>query len=257
MIQFYTPSQWYSLFGCPNLMIDDEGKIWSADAYYKLLFGEPSGRIDYAGGKIYGKDLGYGMMAEPIGYLETKNGVTEIRDARAGLFSAPILYIKDGKVYTPEQFTAVFDAPSGFLKKEPEGNGGVASGTGTGHSASSGSSSGSVVGGVVSLGVLVLALMAILEFGLTNVVIVLAILVVLYTLGNLIKKGPDISVWNIGKGLLCGFATFVAVYLFLFIFTTIGAGYNSTAMNAIQGRNELAGWIAAVGILIDSCTRTK
>ena len=75
------------------------------------------------------------------------------------------------------------------------------------------SSSGSVVGGVVSLGVLVLALMAILEFGLTNVVIVLAILVVLYTLGNLIKKGPDISVWNIGKGLLCGFATFVAVYL--------------------------------------------
>lgn len=116
MLQFYTPKEWNSLFNCPSLIIDDNGKIWSADAYYKPLFGEPSGRVDYTGGKIYGKDLGYGLLAEPIAYLETKNGVIEIRDAKKGLFSAPILYIKDGKVYTPERFTALFDAPDGYFK---------------------------------------------------------------------------------------------------------------------------------------------
>ena len=118
MLQFYTPREWYSLFNCPSLLVDDEGKIWSADEYYKILFGEPSGRIDYAKGKIYGKDLGYGLMAEPIAYLETKNGTIEVRDAKKGLFSAPILYIRDDKVYTPERFFSLFDSPNGFIKKE-------------------------------------------------------------------------------------------------------------------------------------------
>lgn len=103
MIKFYTPKEWNSLFDCPSLIIDNWGKIWAADQYQMVLSGEPCGRIDYEGGKIYGKDLGYGMFAEPIAYLETKNGVTRIMDAKKGLFSAPILYIQDDKVYTPEQ----------------------------------------------------------------------------------------------------------------------------------------------------------
>lgn len=72
-----------------------------------VLSGEPCGKIDYQGGKIYGKDLGYGMFAEPIAYLESKNGVTQIMDAKKGLFSSPMLYIQDDKVYTPEQWTSL------------------------------------------------------------------------------------------------------------------------------------------------------
>lgn len=154
MLQFYTPKEWYSLFNCPSLFVDDEGKIWSADEYYKILFGEPSGRIDYAGGKIYGKDLGYGLMAEPIAYLETKNGTIGVRDAKKGLFSSPILYIRDDKVYTPERFFSLFDNPNGFIKREdkedPDTGSGSSSGSGpSGSHTGSGGSSGGVPSGVI------------------------------------------------------------------------------------------------------------
>lgn len=123
MIKFYTPKEWHSLFDCPSLIIDDWGKIWAADQYYMVLSGEPCGKIDYQGGKIYGKDLGYGMFAEPIAYLESKNGVTRIMDAKKGLFSSPMLYIQDDKVYTPEQWTSLFDTPGGYIKKENPSDG--------------------------------------------------------------------------------------------------------------------------------------
>lgn len=146
MLQFYTPKEWYSLFNCPSLIVDNDGKIWRADEYYKILFGEPSGRVDYAKGKIYGKDLGYGLMAEPIAYLETKNGVMEVRDAQKGLFSAPILYIKDDKVYTPERFFSLFDSPNGFIKKDDKEYPDAASG---GFRTGSGDSSEGVPSGVI------------------------------------------------------------------------------------------------------------
>lgn len=116
MLKLYTPKEWSHLFDCPRLIIDNDGKIWMADSYYKILSGEPSGKIDYVGGKIYGKDLGYGLFSSPIAYMETKNGVTRIMDAKQGLFSAPILYIENNKVYTPEQWTSIFDCPSGYIK---------------------------------------------------------------------------------------------------------------------------------------------
>ena len=150
MIKFYTPKEWHSLFDCPSLIIDNWGKIWAADQYYMVLSGEPCGRIDYQGGKIYGKDLGYGMLAEPIAYLETKNGVTRILDAKKGLSSAPILYIQDDKVYTPEQWTSLFDTPGGYIKKENPSDG-TPSGKSSGTTASRKSSGGSARSGI-SLG---------------------------------------------------------------------------------------------------------
>ena len=146
MLQFYTPKEWYSLFNCPSLIVDDDGRIWSADEFYKTLFGEPSGRVDYAGGKIYGKDLGYGLMVEPIAYLEKKNGVTEVRDAKKGMFSSPILYIKDDKVYTPERFFSLFDTPNGFFKKEDKEDSDAGSGD---FHTGSGDSSGGAPSGVI------------------------------------------------------------------------------------------------------------
>lgn len=154
MMKIYTPKEWHSLFDCPNLIIDDEGKIWSADNYYKVLFGEPSGRIDYAGGKIYGKDLGYGMFSKPIAYLETKNGVIQVLDAKKGLFSSPILYIKDNKVYTPEQYCAIFDAPSGYIQKKDKSSSTDTGASGTGNSGGTPSGLGSLllkIGGLILL----------------------------------------------------------------------------------------------------------
>lgn len=116
MLKLYTPKEWYSLFDCPSLIVDDDGKIWSADNYYKIMFREPSGRIDYARGRIYGKDLGYGLFSEPIAYMETKNGVTRILDAKKGLFSSPILYIRNNKVYTPRQWMDIIDSPGSYIK---------------------------------------------------------------------------------------------------------------------------------------------
>ena len=81
MIKFYTPNEWYSLFQCPSLIIDDEGKIWKADEYFAIISGAPVGRVDYTRGCIYGEDMGYGLFAAaPIAHLETKNGVIEVRD---------------------------------------------------------------------------------------------------------------------------------------------------------------------------------
>lgn len=147
MIEFYTPKEWYSLFQCPNLIIDDEGKIWKANDYYTIISGTPVGRVDYARGCIYGEDLGYGpLAAAPIAYLETKNGVTQVLDGKKGIFSAPILYIKDDKVYTPEQYTALFDAPSGYIKKEEKKTSGVNSFFGGSGDSGSGGSPGCLPG---------------------------------------------------------------------------------------------------------------
>lgn len=121
MLKFYTPQQWRYIFDCPSLIVDDQGRIWSADSYYKILFGEPSGRVDFSAGKIYGKDMGYGLFASPIGLMETKDGVTQVRDAKGGWFASPILYIKDGKVYAPKEFFSIWPAPSGYVKREERG----------------------------------------------------------------------------------------------------------------------------------------
>lgn len=114
MFEVYTPKEWSSFFKSPCLIIDDNYLIWEADQYYKILFGEPSGRIDIATGKIYGKGLGYSLMQAPIGYIDEKNGVLEIRRS-GGTWSSPILYIKDDKIYTPDRFYSIFDNPNGYI----------------------------------------------------------------------------------------------------------------------------------------------
>ena len=258
MIKFYTPKEWRSFFECPSLIIDKEGKIWAADAYYKIVFGEPSGRIDYSAGKIYGKDLGYGMFSEPIAYLETQNGVTRVLDAKKGLFSSPILYIQNDKVYTPEQWTSVIDAPSGYIKHDgppPEGpvifdpppaGGGKSDGS---------SGGGSMLTAVLSV-VLVLALPAIL-FNLTNIFIVLAVIYLVAAVVAVVRYGAVFNGRNLVIGIVYGFLTLAAVYLILFVITTLWSGYNRAVMNELEGRNELAGWIAGAGTLLLQFVKTK
>lgn len=261
-MKFYTPKEWYSLFECPSLIIDDEGKIWAADAYYKILFGEPSGRIDYAGGKIYGKDLGYGIFSEPIAYLETKNGVTRVLDAKKGLFSSPILYIQNDKVYTPEQWTSIFDSPSGYIKNDgppPEGpviyDPPPVGGGKSGGSSGSSSGGGSTLIAVLSVA-MVLALPAIL-FNITNIFIVLAGIYLIASVVTLVRHGAAFNGRNLVKGIVYGFFTLAAVYLILFVITTLWSGYNRAVMNELEGPNELAGWVAGAGTLLLQFEKNK
>lgn len=266
MLQIYTPKQWYSLFNCPSLMIDDNGLIWAADEYYKILFSSPSGKIDYAAGKIYGKDLGGGLFSEPIGYLETKNGVTRIMDAKQGYFSTPILYIQGNKIYTAEEYGSIFGAPSGYVQGNPPssggyggysggssggsyGGGGYSGGSsGSSGSSSSGGSGGGLLGSVLT--VVMLLLLPGLLFNITTVSLVLAVIYLLFAVVSVIRHGADFSAKNLIKGLGYGFATLVVVYLVLFVITTFVSGYNRDVMNELAGRNELAGWIAGFGTFV-------
>jgi len=258
MIKLYTPKQWYSLFDCPTLIIDDQGLIWAADAYYKVLFGSPSGKIDYAAGKIYGKGLGYNAFEEPIAYLTCKNGVIEIQDAKQGVFSAPILYIKDNKIYTPEEYNSIFDAPSAYFSGNHSGStntSGKPGGNSSGRKSSGGGGAGGNFGMILALGLL-LALPAIL-FNITWIGIALSAVYLICAVITVIRYGASITLRNVLKGLVYGFLTLAAVYLFLFVVTTLWSGHNRDVMNSVEGPNELAGWIAGAATFLLNLEKQK
>lgn len=141
MMKIYTPKEWLSVFrGCPSLIIDDKGLIWAGDEYYKILFGEPSGKIDFEKGYIYGEDYAK-LMATPIGILEKVNDLIKVYDYQKGRFSAPILYIQNDKIYTPEQWTSIFDIPGGYIEKDLSSGGKSGVGSSSGGKSGAGSSS--------------------------------------------------------------------------------------------------------------------
>jgi len=126
MLELYTPKEWNSLFGgAPMLIIDDEGYIYNREDYYKLISGEAIGWIDFETGAIYGERRG--ILAEPIGYIRKKDQrVLEIYDRTPGFLTEPILYIDEGKIYTREEYTKLFDGtPTGYVKENnpPTGKG--------------------------------------------------------------------------------------------------------------------------------------
>ena len=79
MIKVYTPKVWLSVFGgSPSLIIRDDGYIFSADQYYKIITGSPIGKIDYEKGFIYDKHYN-DLFPTPIAYTKTNGDVIEIR----------------------------------------------------------------------------------------------------------------------------------------------------------------------------------
>lgn len=122
MIKIYTPEQWHSIFGgCPTLIVDDQNRIWQADAYYKPLLGEPSGLIDYNKNRIYGPDYAK-MGAIPIARMESRNGEIRIYNYEDGWSASPMLYIIGDRIYTPDQyFTAGMGGDAtGFMELDRE-----------------------------------------------------------------------------------------------------------------------------------------
>ena len=131
MMKIYTPEAWLSLFGgSPSLVIDDNGYIYSADGYYKMISDSPIGKIDYAKGYIY--DQHYtDMFPTPIAEMVTKDDVTEVYQYGGGILRTPILYIKNEKIYTPDEYLRIFGGnASGYIQRGNGSGGNSTSGSG-------------------------------------------------------------------------------------------------------------------------------
>ena len=124
MLEIYTPEAWFAFFGhIPKLVIDDDGKIYTKEDFDRVLRNEgPIGKIDYGTGLIYGKDF-RSAFSTPIGkYAKEKYHECIYGPNYSDLFATPIYYLKDGAVYTPEEYNRVFfqgDATA-FIKEIPK-----------------------------------------------------------------------------------------------------------------------------------------
>lgn len=123
MMKVYTPKEWLSFFGgSPSLVIDDNGYIYSADGYYKLISDSPIGKIDYAKGHIYDKHYA-DLFPTPIAYMVNSDGVMKVMEYGKSHFSEPILYIQNDKIYTPSEYHRLFGGnASGYIKRDTPSN---------------------------------------------------------------------------------------------------------------------------------------
>lgn len=124
-MKIYTPKEWLSFFGgSPNLIIDDNGYIFSADGYYKLLSDSPIGKIDYEKGHIYDKHYA-DLFPTPIAYMVNSDGIIKVMEYGKSHFSEPILYIQDDKIYTPDEYLRIFGGnASGYIQRDTPSDGG-------------------------------------------------------------------------------------------------------------------------------------
>lgn len=128
MMKVYTPKAWLSFFGgSPSLVIDDNGYIYSADGYYKLISDSPIGKIDYEKGHIYDKHYA-DLFPTPIAYMVKSNDVIKVMEYGKSHFSEPILYIQGDKIYTPSEYHRLFGGnASGYIKRDTPSGGGSSS----------------------------------------------------------------------------------------------------------------------------------
>ncbi len=123
MIEIYTPKAWNAFFGgTASLYIDEEGYIYTREEHVKLM-GRPGGKIDYARGEIYGNDYG-GVHPRPIGYIRSDaEGVQMIYDEYPGYHVKPILYMKNGEIYTHDEYYRITGGtPIGYVKPDERGS---------------------------------------------------------------------------------------------------------------------------------------
>ncbi len=114
MFKIYTPQQWFSIFRCAELIIEDDGLVYSEEDYYKS-FRQAIGKFDYASGFIYGEDY-YRWGAIPIGKIQQEGNVTKIYGEDYTRLSAqPIFYIRDNRIYSADQFYKTFPMEAGYI----------------------------------------------------------------------------------------------------------------------------------------------
>lgn len=114
MFKIYTPQQWFSMFRCAELIIEDDGLIFNEEDYYKT-FRQAIGKFDYDSGYIYGEDY-HRWGAIPIGKIQQDGNVTKIYgDDYARLSAQPIFYIRDNRIYSADQFYKTFPMEAGYI----------------------------------------------------------------------------------------------------------------------------------------------
>lgn len=114
MFRIYTPQQWFSLFRCAELIIEEDGLIYNADDEFKS-FRQAIGKIDYASGFIYGEDY-YKSWPIPVGKIVQDGDITKIYGEDYTSLSAwPILYIRGNSIYTADQFFKSFPMEAGYI----------------------------------------------------------------------------------------------------------------------------------------------
>lgn len=249
MMKIYTPEAWLSLFGgSPSLVIDDNGYIYSADGYYKIISDSPIGKIDYAKGHIYDKHY-TDLWPTPIAYMTDDGGVIKVREYGKSQFSDPILYIQGDKIYTPQEYLRIFGGnASGYIKRDHDTKASSGSSGSEGYSYSSSgsagsSSSGSSGGGAPMppfAGVLGVALMVGIIYLLSSEARVAGLTVVVAILANVgagiyllwqVTQGKLHFEWDgkrFGKALAVGIGVYVgatALFVILGLISNLGTGH--------------------------------
>lgn len=260
MTEIYTPKQWRSIFGCPSLIIDDKGYIYSAEEYRKLLR-EPIGWIDYSRNNIYGKDYNT-VFATPIAYMVQSGNLTKVFEYGKTQFSEPILCIQNDKIYTYDEYVAWFGEPNGFIRTDkPRQDQPREEKTRTepARESYSGGGGGSIPGaGIIGLALLIGIIYILSDEGrLANAAMVLALLVNAGAgLFLLVKKAQGKLYFNFdskrfGKAVLTGLGVYVAATAVLVI---LGLGSNIGTGNHISDQGgdhlELAAMLMGIPFVI-------
>ena len=235
MMKIYTPQAWLSIFGgSPSLVIDDKGYIYSADGYYKIFSDSPVGKIDFEKGYIYDKHY-TDIIATPIAIMERKNDALEVREYGKP-FSNPILYIKNDKIYTPEEYFRILGgAASGYIQHQ--GNT-TTSSSGSSYKPTSGTSNSSGGGGCGLSGILIIPMFALVmglfyilsdEGRLANATSVIALVVVVIAgIAALVRlaMGKVHFEWNGKRFLICLGIGFGVYFFATALFVLLGLGSN-------------------------------
>lgn len=121
MFKIYTPQEWFSIFRCAEIIIEDDGLIYREEDYYKS-FRQAIGKIDYSSGYIYGED--YSRLSRiPIGSIKQDGNVTKIYgEDYARLTAQPIFYIRDNRIYSADEFFKVFPMETAYVSSSHGGN---------------------------------------------------------------------------------------------------------------------------------------
>lgn len=129
MKKLYTKDQWNSLIPYPQLIIDDDGKVYKPEDFGINFRHRPIARVDYSSGQVCSVDE---FPNRTLCYFDRVGGETRVYKER-GAFISPFMYIKsNGDVYSSENYA--FGTPFAHLE---EYNPGTSSGGSTGGSGGS------------------------------------------------------------------------------------------------------------------------
>lgn len=256
-MKIYTPEAWLSLFGgSPSLVIDDNGYIYSADGYYKIISDSPIGKIDYAKGYIYDKHY-TDMFPTPIAEMVTKDDVTEVYQYGGGMLRAPILYIKNEKIYTSDEYLRIFGGnASGYIHRDKGSAGSGSSGSSTSGSGSSGGGFAVILGLPVLIGIIYLLTS---ETRIASAAMVLAIAVHIGAVVYFLWKAATVGLhfeWSgkrFAKGLVTAFTVYLVgtmILVILGVFSNIGTK-GSPLSDANGDKMELAAMLMGIPFLLN------